>query len=281
MNSNKNLWFIKGAGIPVLLGNDFLDEYDGVIRVRKRILETDRGNFDLSRVTGSILACTGNFDVTKENLHLIARVTEKQWVNRADESAMSKKLAELEKAFPLVKSDDERILALTKEFSDCTAYDGKPGKVNRFMHYAELIDPNVTISHRDRRMNPEIRKVLHQQVTEWLQNDVIEEATGRHNSCPVVVKKPDGGYRVCLDLKDLNQKLLRVTYPLFKAEECFERLAEAKYMTKIDMKEAFLQCPLDSACRDLLAFHVPGHGINKHKKYMFKRMPYGCNDLYE
>ena len=58
-------------------------------------------------------------------------------------------------------------------------------------------------------------------------------------SSMVVVPKPNGTLRICLDPKDLNRALQRENYPLPTIEEVATRLHGAKVFTVLDVACGF------------------------------------------
>ena len=52
-----------------------------------------------------------------------------------------------------------------------------------------------------------------------------------------------------------------------------DKLRRAKYISKVDLKNAYFQIPLDEESRKYIAFAVPGSGL-----WQFKRMPFGLTN---
>ena len=53
-------------------------------------------------------------------------------------------------------------------------------------------------------------------------------------------------------------------------DSILDKLRKARYITKIDLKWAFNQVPVDEKSREYTAFAVEGAGL-----FQFKRMPFG------
>lgn len=53
--------------------------------------------------------------------------------------------------------------------------------------------------------------------------------------------------------------------------EILDKLRHAKYLSKLDMKQAYLQIPLEESSKEITAFVVPGG----RRFFQFKRMPFG------
>jgi len=78
--------------------------------------------------------------------------------------------------------------------------------------------------------------------------------------------------RLCLDLRKVNALTRNQdTYPLPRIDTILSRLRETKYITALDLKEAFWQIPLTERAKDILTFALPGKGL-----YRMTRMPFGA-----
>lgn len=90
-----------------------------------------------------------------------------------------------------------------------------------------------------------------------------------HIPSPVVlVKKKDGTTRVCVDYRKLNEKIIKMRYPLPIIEDQIDRLQGAKIFSTIDIKNGFFHVRVADDSRKYTAFIVP----NGH--YEFLRMPF-------
>ena len=76
-------------------------------------------------------------------------------------------------------------------------------------------------------------------------------------SCPIIVKKPSGKLRVCLDPKPLNQALKCCHYPLPVIDDLLPRLNNAKVFSVCDVKDGFWHVQLDEESSFLTTFGTP------------------------
>ena len=73
----------------------------------------------------------------------------------------------------------------------------------------------------------------------------------------VVVPKKSGRVRICVDMKSLNQSILREVHPLPKVDETLAQLTGAKVFSKLDANSGFWQIPLSQSSRLLTTFIAP------------------------
>ena len=91
----------------------------------------------------------------------------------------------------------------------------------------------------------------------------------------VVVPKKDKTVRICVDLKPLNQSILRETHPLSKVDDTLAQLTNAKVFSKLDANSGFWQIPLAEKSRHLTTFPTP------FGRFCFNKMPFGISSAPE
>ena len=85
----------------------------------------------------------------------------------------------------------------------------------------------------------------------------------------IVVPKESGKVRICVDMKPLNESVLREFHPLPKVDTTLAQLAGAKLFSKIDANSGFWQIPLSPESRLLTTFITPWG------RYCFNKLPFG------
>ena len=94
----------------------------------------------------------------------------------------------------------------------------------------------------------------------------------------VVVTKPNGSIRICIDPRDLNKVVKRQHFPLLTVEEVVSRMPNAKVLSKIDYTSSFWQIELDDESSKLCTFNTP------FGRYHYLRLPFGikcASELYQ
>ena len=149
---------------------------------------------------------------------------------------------------------------------------------NVLSDYVIVTDPNVRpVADPPRRVRVHVRDKLKAKLDDLTQHGLITPVTGPTPwvSNLVVVDKPSGDIRLCLDPKSLNQAVLREHYPTPTIDEVTSRLSDAKVFSVVDASRAFWQVGLSKASADLCCFHTP------LGRYRWERLPYGIKSAPE
>ena len=91
----------------------------------------------------------------------------------------------------------------------------------------------------------------------------------------VVVKKKSGSVRICVDLKPLNENVLREVHPIPKVDEALAQLSGAAVFSKLDANSGFWQIPLSPESRPFTTFVTP------FGRYSFNKLPFGISSAPE
>lgn len=113
----------------------------------------------------------------------------------------------------------------------------------------------------------EVKRKIVELETSGIVERADEPAQWVHNL--VVVEKPDGSVRLCLDPRELNNVLMDEFFMIPTLEEMSEKIQGAEFYTVLDLKDGFYQIELDERASKLCTFSTP-FGC-----YKFKRFPFG------
>ena len=91
----------------------------------------------------------------------------------------------------------------------------------------------------------------------------------------VVAPKRFGAVRICVDLKPLNQNVLREVHPIPKVDETLAQLSGATLFSKLDANSGFWQIPLAPESRPLTAFVTP------FGRYCCNKLPFSVSSAPE
>ena len=144
------------------------------------------------------------------------------------------------------------------------------GKLEPEYHMEIEMDAKAVV-HPARKITAMLRKRLKEELDSMEKEGIIvkvEEPTEWVNSL-VIVEKPNGDLRLCLDPRELNKVLKREHFQLPTFEEISTRIAGAEYYTKLDANKGYWQIQLSEESSFLTTMNTP------YGRYRFTRMPYG------
>ena len=123
------------------------------------------------------------------------------------------------------------------------------------MHKIELSDPHSPPFRQKLRKVPfaakdEFRRLIQEQLDARL----IQQSNSPWSSPTLLVVKQDGGIRITVDYRWLNELTVKDAQPLPNIENLFAQLAKATIFTKIDLHSGFYQVKLEPASRQYTAF---------------------------
>lgn len=182
--------------------------------------------------------------------------------NPAVFSQLSTKLAHLE---PSQQSDIHRLLSRYP-----AVMRDRPGLTSLVVHDI-CVGEAKPIKQVPYRVNPEQRAVLSREISAMQELGLIKEDHSPWSSPVVLVKKPDGSSRVCVDYRKVNQLIAPDSYPLPRLEDCIESVGRAKFISKFDLLKGFFQIPLTPRAQQIAAIVALG------KVYVPLVMPFGLS----
>jgi hypothetical protein len=112
-------------------------------------------------------------------------------------------------------------------------------------------------------------KVLRKYLQENLGKGFIRASRSPAASPVIFVKKPGGGLRFCVDYRGLNAVTIKNRYPLPLIRETLERLAKAKFYTKLDIIAAFNRLRIAKGDEWMTAFRT------RYGLFEYLVMPFG------
>jgi hypothetical protein len=138
-----------------------------------------------------------------------------------------------------------------------------------------LLDIGITITEKNpvfvkqRPIPHAMVKSYEQEIDDMLKLGVIEPANSPYNANIVMVKKKNGDYRFCQDLRQLNDVVVFDGEPLTDVEHLFFKIGKAKYFSKIDLCKGYWGIQIREEDRDKTAFATP------RGQFRWVNMPFG------
>src|SRR5262245_59959156 len=82
---------------------------------------------------------------------------------------------------------------------------------------------------------------LRKQLKEMMESGIIKPAKSPYGAPVLFQKKSDGSLRMCCDYRALNKITVKNKYPIPLIADRFDRLSQAKYFSKIDLRSGYWQ----------------------------------------
>jgi len=148
-------------------------------------------------------------------------------------------------------------------------WDGSLGLIKAIEHRIKLKPGAKPVRLNPYRMEPRSREKIREQVDKMTQLDVIEPSSSEWASPIVLVPKPSGSSRFCIYCCQLNERTVRVAYPLPRMDDCLDSLGEANFFFTLDCNAGYWHIPIALEDRHLTTF------IWHSGTFQCKRLPFG------
>ncbi|GBL91597.1 Transposon Ty3-I Gag-Pol polyprotein [Araneus ventricosus] len=89
------------------------------------------------------------------------------------------------------------------------------------------------------RMTPMKKELLRKEIEYLLEKDVIEECVFDYGAPVVLIPKPDGKTRLCIDYRKLNEITVPDSYPLPRMDDLLQSAKHTTFMSTIDLKSGY------------------------------------------
>ena len=142
------------------------------------------------------------------------------------------------------------------------------GKVSSTHHTINTGDSPPIRSH-PYRIAPGWRAKLKEEVLRLVRQGILVPSQSPWSAPMVPVRKPSGAIRLCIDYRRLNQATVPDPHQMPRVEDLLDDVAEATWLSKLDMNQGFYQVPLQADSDPKTAFCSPWG------KFCFTRMPFG------
>ena len=146
------------------------------------------------------------------------------------------------------------------------------GKTHLCTHTIELKPGTRPIRLMPYRVHPEKSVQIRKELDLMIKMGVNEESNSPWASPVVLIPKPDGSIRFCVDYRRLNDVTIADAYPLPRVEDLIDKVGKANYLTKIDLSRGYWQLPMDDDSIPISAFVTP------HGQFQWKYMPFGLRN---
>lgn len=171
----------------------------------------------------------------------------------------------------LTQKERSSLESLLKEYESCFSGDGME-LGNCEIEMTIKLTENKVINYKPYRISFHERDIVRQIVDDLLKAGIVEPSTSPYASPVLLVKKKEGGYRMCVDYRALNRITEKERYPLPIIQDLLDRLVDKSVFCCLDLANSYHQIRIAEPSRPLTGFITPdGH-------YQYRMMSFGlCN----
>ena len=127
------------------------------------------------------------------------------------------------------------------------------GRTNLVKHHIKLTDP-VPFKEAYRRIPPQMYDEVKTHLQEMLDLGAIRPSNSPWASAIVLVRKKDGRLRFCIDLRKLNNRMVKDAYSLPRIKSILDSLGGAQIFSTLDLKAGYWQVEMAEECKAYTAF---------------------------
>ena len=199
-------------------------------------------------------------------------------ISYAEESSLdywplkSKKI----KFIPITSLNSEtnnKLLSILEEYRDvfATSVEDLKEPCNLGEHVIDT-ENNLPISLKPYRKSKYEQDIIDNEIESLLKAGIIRPSKSAWSAPIVLIPKPDGTKRMCINYKKLNNITKKDAYPIPRIDEIFTRFSKSKYFSKLDFRQAYYQIKMDTKSIEKTAFST-SDGL-----YEFIRLPFGLTN---
>ncbi|KAI5726050.1 hypothetical protein M8J77_023254 [Diaphorina citri] len=151
------------------------------------------------------------------------------------------------------------------------------GKIKDVDYKIKIKKVDNPVVRPPRRVPESIKDKLKSTLDSMVKDEIIQKVDAPKSWCSnmVIVEKPNGDLRICIDPVDLNANLIREYHLVPKVSEIKVQLTGKKVFSVLDLKQGFYQIPLHPESTDICTFSTPfGY-------YKYLRCPFGISTIPE
>lgn len=250
----------KLAHYDAILGNDFIDRHLSLIDFEKKSFN--------GYISEAQTVKFGNLAVSVVDKETFMKESHRRqvgliYVNNLDvegESPVDPRVQEVLDEFPDTIHNEE-LSGVPKRLKPLTMANG-----------LNLKPHEKPPARRPYRTSHEEEKELAKQIQDLIDKGFITKSVSPYSAPVLFVKKKDGQMRMCIDYRALNGLTIKNKYPMPRVDDLMDRLAGAKYFSKLDLLSGYHQIVIEMKDRYKTAF------TTRYGHYEWAVMPFGLTN---
>lgn len=128
--------------------------------------------------------------------------------------------------YPVLKGDNFK--RMKREFQD--VFDERPGMTQGVEHHI-LTPPGCVVRDHWRRLPRHLFGLVKAEIEQIREHGIIEESHSPWRSPMVIVSKPNGTIRLCIDYRKVNVVSTFDVFPMPHVEDMLKRVGQAQFIT--------------------------------------------------
>ena len=185
------------------------------------------------------------------------------------EKTTKKSVVTVEKDMKL-QEQNKRLEDLVKRYDDVFM------KHEYDLGFTDIVVHKIETEGKPIFLNPRRQSIhLESQIEGFLKGlekaGIIRKCKSEWNSPLVITPKKDGGIRICLDFRKLNDVSKKVSFPMPDSQMLMDALGGSRIFSSIDLGKAYHQVALDESSQEKTAF------CTRTQQYCFNRVPFGLS----
>ena len=169
----------------------------------------------------------------------------------------------------LTSPQQEDLALLLQEYS--SLFGDTPSQCPLLCHDVNVKDASP-VRQPPYRLNQEKRDFLQQEIQRLRDQGLIEPSLSPWASPVVMVPKPDGTLRLCIDYRRVNAVTEPDCHPLPRIDDIIDEVGRAAFVSTLDLTQGYYQVPLSERARPISAFITPD-GL-----WQWRVMPFGLRN---
>lgn len=186
---------------------------------------------------------------------------------RSDEQLVDTFLADSEFSQAGVK----RLKQILLKYPDVWKGELQPRLANVEPHRIELTSA-IPVRCKLRVLTDDLKKLVEAELNKMVDAKVIRRSVSPYAALPVLVRKPDGSVRFCINYKPLNRVTKKDRGPLPRIDDLLMSLKGSKYFVALDLLSGYWQIPMAEEDIEKTAF------LTHKGLYEWLVMPFGLTN---
>ena len=196
-------------------------------------------------------------------------------VCQSDLNTREKQLeGQLEIGEECTKMQKASLVQLLKQKQEVFALTDNELKHTDVVEHSIQMDDCTPIKASPRRLPYKLRDKLEQELQKLMETGCIEPSSSSFASGLVLVRKKDGGLRVCVDYRGINKRTIPDHCPIPRIDDLIDMVGRCRgqIFTTLDLMKGYHQINMSPESKDKTAFtcHL---GL-----FQYKRMPFGLTN---